>query len=97
MDGGLEKHVNCDLKKEGSWGEGGNHRGGMKSRKAIPGEGNGMCKMSEAERSGKCWKLDVAEVQLTRTNTDWNLSENSQLDSKVPEYHVGILGREKGQ
>lgn len=97
MGGGLEKHVNCDLKKEGSWGEGGNQGGGMKSRKAIPGEGNGMCKMPEAERSGKRWKLGVAEVQLTRTHTAWNLSENSPLDSKVPEHHVDTLGRERGQ
>lgn len=47
------KNVNCDFKKGGSLEERGKCRGGMKSRKAIPGGDNSTCKTPEAERSGR--------------------------------------------
>lgn len=69
MDGGLEKHANCNPKKQGSWEEEANHRGGMESRKAIPGEGNSISKLPEAEGSGKHWRLGGAGVQQRPEHT----------------------------
>lgn len=89
MDGGWEKHVNCNLKKQGSWEEGANHRGGMESRKPFQVKGTVYAKslrQKEVASTGGLVGLGSSRDQNTHS-LGWRQGENSQLDSKVPEQH----------
>lgn len=96
MSGEVGKTRELCSQGRGKVGGGGQPEGRDKKRERHSRLRGGQCKVPDAERSGKHWRLAGVDVQQRSDHTQlWGQNEGAQLNLKVPELRGGILGRER--